>query len=37
MPTPHAAEIVLTEDERAQLEGWARRFGDLAEVDQDAD
>ncbi len=25
MPTPHAAEIVLTADERAELEGWARR------------
>ena len=25
MPNPHAAEIVLTADERAQLEGWARR------------
>mgnify|MGYP003408886780 FL=1 len=25
MPTPHAAEIVLTVDERAELEGWARR------------
>lgn len=25
MPTPHAAEIVLTADERAELEGWVRR------------
>ena len=25
MPTPHAAEIVLSDDERAELEGWARR------------
>ena len=25
MPTPHAAEIVLSADERAELEGWARR------------
>ena len=25
MPTPHAAEIVLTDAERAELEGWARR------------
>ncbi|WP_163767038.1 IS630 family transposase [Mycolicibacterium parafortuitum] len=25
MPTPHAAEIVLTAEERAELEGWARR------------
>jgi transposase len=25
VPTPHAAEIVLTADERAELEGWARR------------
>jgi len=25
VPTPHAAEIVLTVDERAELEGWARR------------
>ena len=25
MPTPHAAEIVLTADERTELEGWARR------------
>ncbi|GLD42936.1 MULTISPECIES: IS630 family transposase [Mycobacterium] len=25
MPTPHAAVIVLTADERAELEGWARR------------
>lgn len=25
MPTPYAAEIVLTADERAELEGWARR------------
>ena len=25
MPSPHAAQIVLTEDERAELEGWVRR------------
>ena len=25
MPTPHAVEIVLTVDERAELGGWARR------------
>jgi transposase len=25
VPTPHAAQIVLTDDERAELEGWARR------------
>ncbi|MEN4446469.1 MULTISPECIES: IS630 family transposase [Mycobacteriaceae] len=25
MPTPRAAKIVLTADERAELEGWARR------------
>ena len=25
MPSPHAAEIVLTDDERAELEGWTRR------------
>jgi transposase len=25
VPTPHAAEIVLTADERTELEGWARR------------
>ena len=25
MPTPHAAEIVLTDEERRELEGWARR------------
>jgi transposase len=25
VPTPHATEIVLTADERAELEGWARR------------
>lgn len=25
MPTPHAAEIVLTADERVELEGWVRR------------
>jgi transposase len=25
VPTPHAAEIVLTADERVELEGWARR------------
>jgi transposase len=25
VPTPHAVEIVLTEDERSELEGWARR------------
>ena len=25
MPTPRAAEIVLTADERVELEGWARR------------
>lgn len=25
MPNPHAVEIVLTDAERAELEGWARR------------
>ena len=25
MPSPTAAEIVLTDDERAELEGWTRR------------
>jgi transposase len=25
VPTPYAAKIVLTADERAELEGWARR------------
>ena len=30
MPTPHAAEIVLTADERAELEGWARRRSSAA-------
>jgi len=25
MPSPRAAEIVLTDDERAELEGWTRR------------
>src|SRR6478752_168857 len=25
MPSPHAAKIVLTDDERAELEGWVRR------------
>ena len=25
MPSPHAAEIVLTDAERAELEGWTRR------------
>jgi transposase len=25
VPTPHAVEIVLTEDERSELEGFARR------------
>ena len=25
MPSPHAAQIVLTDDERAELEGWTRR------------
>jgi transposase len=25
VPTPHAVEIVLSADERAELEGWARR------------
>ncbi len=25
MPSPHAVEIVLTDDERAELEGWTRR------------
>ena len=26
MPSPFAAEIELTEEERAQLEAWARRW-----------
>ena len=30
MPSPHAAVIVLTEDERAELEGWARRRNSAA-------
>ncbi|MGP4054317.1 helix-turn-helix domain-containing protein, partial [Mycobacterium sp. 4D054] len=30
MPTPHAAKIVLTTDERAELEGWARRRSSAA-------
>jgi len=30
VPTPHAAEIVLTADERAELEGWARRRSSAA-------
>lgn len=30
MPTPHAAEIVLTADERTELEGWARRRSSAA-------
>ncbi|MBD3814397.1 MAG: IS630 family transposase [Betaproteobacteria bacterium] len=25
MPSPHAVEIVLTDDERVELQGWARR------------
>ncbi|HWF30643.1 MAG TPA: helix-turn-helix domain-containing protein, partial [Mycobacterium sp.] len=25
MPTPHAAKIMLSADERVELEGWARR------------
>jgi|SRR6478672_2165630 transposase len=25
MPSPHAAQIVLTDDERDELEGWTRR------------
>jgi transposase len=30
MPTPHAVEIVLTEAERSELEGWARRRSSAA-------
>jgi transposase-like protein len=30
MPSPHAAQIVLTEDERAELEGWTRRRSSAA-------
>lgn len=30
MPTPRAAEIVLTADERAELEGWVRRRSSAA-------
>jgi transposase len=30
VPTPHAAEIVLTADERTELEGWARRRSSAA-------
>ena len=30
MPSPHAAEIVLTDAERAELEGWVRRRSSAA-------
>jgi len=30
MPSPHAAQIVLTDDERAELEGWVRRRNSAA-------
>ena len=30
MPSPHAAKIVLTGDERAELEGWVRRRNSAA-------
>ncbi len=30
MPSPHAAQIVLTEDERVELEGWVRRRNSAA-------
>lgn len=30
MPTPHAVEIVLTANERAEWEGWARRRASAA-------
>jgi transposase len=30
MPSPHAAKIVLTPDERAELEGWVRRRNSAA-------
>lgn len=30
MPSPHAAQIVLSEDERADLEGWVRRRSSAA-------
>ena len=30
MPSPHAAKIVLTDDERAELEGWTRRRNSAA-------
>ena len=30
MPTPHAAKIVLTDAERVELEGWARRRNSAA-------
>jgi transposase len=32
VPTPHALEIVLTDAERAELEGWARRRTSAAGV-----
>lgn len=30
MPSPHAAKIVLTDDERVELEGWVRRRNSAA-------
>lgn len=30
MPSPHATKIVLTDDERAELEGWTRRRNSAA-------
>ena len=30
MPSPHAAQIVLTDAERVELEGWARRRNSAA-------
>ena len=32
MPTPHAAEIVLTDAERVEFEGWARRRRSAADL-----
>ena len=32
MPTPPAAEVVLSGDDRIELEGWARRYSSAAGV-----
>ncbi|GFG84353.1 hypothetical protein MALGJ_23360 [Mycolicibacter algericus] len=32
MPSPHAAKIVLTDDERAELESWTRRRNSAASL-----